>query len=237
MDTRRGFEVSKMSEQSEQSGLTFDEKKHEYKYGDRVLTSVTQWLGQFEEPFDVKAVSKQVAANYKRHNYITPEEKPITPGAVRKYWDWVREEGTRVHRQIEGLIKGEKLFPKPNLRARQAHEYIMKELAKYEDGHIEPELRIHSLRFGLAGMLDCPVFFKGNKLHIYDWKCVENLTAKKLKKYTFQLSTYAYLMEYECNITIDGLTLVQVLDEGSIPYEIEYKKEEVIAKLKESGKW
>lgn len=216
--------------------LKFDEAQHKYTYGDRELTSVTQWLGEFEEPFDVKEVSKKYAAWLRKSGHIGVDDKKVTAKVVQKHWDFIREEGTRVHRQIEGLIKGEKIFPYPNKKARDAYEYVEKEMRSMDKPNSEPELRIHSLRFGLAGMLDMPVFC-GTDLHLYDWKIVDKMTPAKLKKYTLQLSTYAYLMEVESSVTVKALKLVQVTDEGVKVHEIEYKKDKVIEMLKASGRW
>lgn len=218
------------------SELIFKEDTHEYWYGDTQLTSVTTWLGEFEAPFDVKEVSKKYAKWLRKSGYIGVDDKKVTAKVVQKHWDFIREEGTRVHRQIEGLIKGEKIFPYPNKKARDAYEYVEKEMRSMDKPRSVPELRIHSTRFGLAGMLDMPVFV-GMDLHLYDWKIVDKMTPAKLKKYTLQLSTYAYLMEVESRVTVKALKLVQVTDEGVKVHEIEYKKDKVIEMLKASGRW
>lgn len=217
--------------------LKFDEKTHKYTFGDKELTSVTTWLSEFEEPFDVSDSSKRYAKWLRREGYTHVDGKKITAREVQKHWDWIREEGTRVHRQIEAFIKGEKIFPYPNRKAAEAFDYLQEELKDMPNATISPELRIYSLDYGLAGMVDCPVFSNGDEVFIYDWKVVENMNAKKLKKYTLQLSAYAYLMECTMDVQVKGLKLVQITDEGIKAHNIEYKKDKIIELLKESGRW
>jgi len=217
--------------------LKFDEAQHKYTYGDRELTSVTQWLGEFEEPFDVKEVSKRYAKWLRNSGYMSVEGKKITAKRVQNHWDWVREEGTRVHRQIEGLIQGEKIFPYPTHGAEEAYKYIKGQLDKLDNPTTEPEQRVHSLRHGLAGSIDLPVYYDNGHVFIYDWKIVEKMTPKKLKKYTLQLSTYAYILETEANQKVDGLKLIQVQNSGITEHIIEYKKDKVIEMLKASGRY
>lgn len=224
-----------MSKQSEQSGLTFEESTHTYKYGDTVLTSVTQWLDSFEEPFDVKETSKRYAKWLRSNGYTHVNGKKVTAELVQDEWGRVRDNGTEVHRQIEGLIKGEKIYPYPNKGAKDAYEFV-NDYTVVSDT-IEPEMRVHSLRHGLAGSIDCPVFHKDGSVSIIDWKIIVKLTPVKLKKYTLQLSTYAYILETEARQTIKDLKLVQVTDEGITVHNIEYKKDKVIELLKESNRW
>ena len=215
--------------------LTFKEKEHEYWYGDRQLTSVTSWLAQFSAPFDLKEVSKRYAKYLRTNGFEHVEGKKITAKEVQKHWDFIREDGTRVHRQLEAFIKGEKLFPKPNGKAKLAIEWLHNFQKGLDKPFVEPELKVHSLLFGLAGMVDLFVQ-EGDRttFKIVDWKVVDNMTADKLKKYTLQLSTYAHIIETETHLTLDNLTLVQITDEGVIEHKIEYKKDEIIELLEKT---
>ena len=222
--------------------LKFNEKEHKYTYGDTELTSVTTWLSQFSKPFDMKEATKNYAGYLKRNGYVHVDNKKITPSVIKKHWDFIRDEGTRVHRQIEGLVNREKIFPKPNKKARDAYEYVEGELRKLNKPRAIPEQKIYNLDYGLAGMMDFPVYHTTDEgelvMTLYDWKIVDNMTPDKLKKYTLQLSTYALMSEsLNPDWKIQELKLIQVTDEGVKVHNIEYKKEEVIQKLKESGRW
>lgn len=216
--------------------LQFNKKKHVYTYGDRELMSVTKWVSSFFPEFDAKMISKRVAFYRRTHGELNAKGKPITAFDVRREWKQATEYGTKVHDQIEQHLKGKDIDLLPEATA--GLEILKSYLFSFNEGTeytIHPEMQIFSVDLGLAGTMDCPVFINGDKLAILDWKCVKKMTPDKLKKYELQLSTYAYIMEYETLLNIKALILVQLVDGDAKVYDLTYQKEKVQQMLEEKN--
>lgn len=207
--------------------LKFNKKKHEYVFGDRKLTSVTKWVSSFFPEFDAKMISKRVAFYKRTHGALNAKGKPVTAFDIRREWKQATEYGSRVHDQIEKHLSGVDmdLLPESSggLEALKSYLVSLGEDTKYI---VHPEQQIFSVDLGLAGTMDCPIYV-GDSLTIMDWKCVKKMTPDKLKKYELQLSTYAYIMEYETLLKIKELVLVQLVGDTVEIYRLTYQKEKV----------
>ena len=81
--------------------IQFDNDTHTYTLNGNVLTSVTQWVSSFDEPFDTYSVATKMSKNTgKPVNYYT------------QYWKMIGEEaivtGNRVHHFAAWYVSGDK---------------------------------------------------------------------------------------------------------------------------------
>jgi len=228
--------------------LQFNEKKHEYKYKGKTLTSVTTFIKSFFNEFDVKKISKYVAKSRRNKGLKGASGKPVTAWDVRREWKDIAQEGTDIHEQIEEYIKTkgysmnvEDVHPK----ARQGVYYYEEEMSKLNEPSSHTEFRLFSEKLGLAGTIDLMTTYLQDeatlKTNLYDWKTNKQLRTRGFKKshhplmkleqdcnfihYTLQLSLYAYILETEYKCNIGDLTIVHLDNERAVPYKVSYRKE------------
>jgi len=225
------------------TNLHFDEKTHTYTVDGVQLESVTKWVSSFFPEFDLKGRSKRVAKFRREKGELNAKGKPITARDVQKEWKETTKRGTAIHLELETFFKGDDpeidLSPEAVAGILKATEH-MDHFFSTNIMNINPEFRVWSSRFGLAGTIDFPIFFDtedGKSFRILDWKCVKNLTPDKIKKYELQLSTYAYILEYETLMKCEELYLIQLKDGKAIEHKVTYQKDKIIEMLKESGRW
>lgn len=208
--------------------LKFNEQKHEYSINGKRLQSVTEWVSSFFPPFDLKGVSKFVAKRARARGETNEKGKPVTAWDVRREWATIRDRGTAIHKEIEDVLNGEKDKTQVSVPAQHGLTMVREEVNKLsmKAPEVRPEWRVFSEELGLAGTLDCPIVY-GDRCTILDFKCVKNLTADKIKKYTLQLSAYAYILEKEYGLTVDKMYLLQLLDEDSKRILVEYQRDKI----------
>lgn len=182
----------------------FEEERHLYWYGDRPLVSATTWLKKFKEPFDAEGIAARVA-----------NKRKVSPEVVRAEWDAAREEGSRlgnlVHDAIEATVRGEiPVLEDPEAQAR--YQQFRKLMDNRLAGATFPacELRMFSLRYGIAGTLDMLVKLPTGKLYIGDWK-----TNKKFRMgldgYSRLLNPFDHLMDNEANSYAIQVALYRIM--------------------------
>jgi len=216
--------------------LEFNEEKHVYTVEGKELQSVTQWVSSFFPPFDLKGVSKFVAKRARARGETNAKGKPVTAWDIRREWAAIRDRGTEIHKQIEDVLNGETDKSMVSVPAQHGLTMVREEVNKLsmKAPEVRPEWRVFSEELGLAGTLDCPIVY-GDRVTILDFKCVKNLTADKIKKYTLQLSAYAYILEKEYGLTVDKMYLLQLLDKDSKRVLVEYQRDK-IEEMIENGK-
>jgi hypothetical protein len=142
----------------------FEEREHRYFYGDRELQSASAWIKEVEPRFDAAEVSKRVA-----------KKRGVTAESLLKEWDDARDEGSRlgslVHLAIEKHLGGE---PLPDLDPEAQRRFDL--FLKLMDGRLKgsevigQEVRLYSLKYGIAGTADLILRLASGKLFIGDWK-------------------------------------------------------------------
>jgi ATP-dependent exoDNAse (exonuclease V) beta subunit len=196
--------------------LTID-KKHQYRVGKQKLIATTEFINLFFPKFDEKAVAKKLS-----HIPKYKAQKMGTRYWLKK-WKFTREEGTKVHKEIEDFIKDN--IPCKHPKAKSAEHYIRTELGECK---IISEYKVFSELLGIAGTIDGFVMSEDNTISLLDWKTNEEITAKsyhngilpptedledsKLLRYTLQLNVYKYLLENYYDTIVDNMYIVHIAD-------------------------
>lgn len=203
--------------------FVFNPGLHRYTYDGEVYQSVTQFIGQFHEPFDSDKWSK-----------IKAEQAGVEQEDIKKEWkrlnDYANEVGTSMHNYIELYYKREYQELPTNLdvinRINKFNVIFAKHLSKLEP--LAFEVRVFSKKWKKAGMIDS-LFIKDGKIFILDWKSnkefrtdadkkgryhkllppFDNWYANHLNEYSIQLSMYASILE-EWGFEIGGAYLVHI---------------------------
>lgn len=226
----------------------FDEEKHEYTYGEQVLTSVTTFVKKHFPVFDEKRMAKIIAKKRREAGEKNSKGKPITARDVKKEWAFKRDksssEGSLTHYEIEEFIKGhidDGVVSVFTPKAQQAIKWFYK--SPLADKDIATEEKIYDLELGLAGTIDLLCEADGC-VWLVDWKTSKQITKRGYGKgvaglpnanyyhYQLQLSTYAYILERK-GFKIKDLLLVHLMDDRVAVYEMDYNREVVEEMLNE----
>jgi len=201
----------------------FDPGLHKYTYHGDTFQSVTQFIGQFHEPFDAEYWSKKKA-----------DEAGVDQAEIKKEWkrlnDYANEIGTDMHNYIELYFKKEYQPIPTNLdlvhRINKFNIIYAKQLHNLEP--LAFEVRVFSPKWKKAGMIDS-LFIRNGKIFILDWKSnkefrtdddkkgtyqklltpFDEYYANHLNEYSIQLSMYAAILE-EWGFEIGGAYLVHI---------------------------
>ena len=193
--------------------LKFDEDKHEYKFGDNILSGVTEFIGTFFEPFDKERLSKIVA-----------EREGKTQKQVLQEWIIKRDWGIQVHKLIENHLNGKKKenYPKEVMDAISFLQSIPHTVAS-------PEKRMYSIDWMIAGTIDIVLENPDGGVTLIDWKTTSNLkmdnpyqNAKSpishlndcnYVKYLLQLNMYKTLFEKQYHKNVNKMYFVVLSNE------------------------
>lgn len=226
--------------------LKFNKKKHLYTIEDVELTSVTQFIDKFFEPFDAKKVARMLAK--------FPINKKNKKGV--RFWlnEWKKdaEHGTRCHAMIEQYIltkKDPKVEDFKDFENRDIVKYLhaKTELDKFSSVSMKPEYKLYNKKLRLAGTIDLLIEKDNKVIDIVDFKTNKKITLKAYKgekakqpvehlddckfiRYSLQLSTYAYMKELE-GYTVGTLSIWHLTEDGLKIMEVPYLREEVIRML------
>ena len=201
----------------------FDPGLHKYTYHGDTFQSVTQFIGQFHEPFDTEYWSKKKA-----------DDAGVDQAEIKKEWkrlnDYANEIGTDTHNYIEFYYKKEFQEIPTNLdllhRITKFQKIHAKQLHKLEP--LAFEVRVFSPKWKKAGMIDSLFLYNG-KIFILDWKTnkefrtdshpkgtyhkllepFDDFYENHLNEYSIQLSMYAAILE-EWGFEIGGAYLVHI---------------------------
>ena len=201
----------------------FDPGLHKYTYHGDTFQSVTQFIGQFHEPFDTEKWSK-----------IKADQAGVDQSEIKKEWkrlnDYANEIGTDTHQWIEDYYN--KIFREipTNLdlihRISKFNKIFAKQLHKLEP--LAFEVRVFSKKWKKAGMIDA-LFIKDGKIFILDYKTnkefrddghpkgsyhkllepFDDFYENHHNEYSIQLSMYAAILE-EWGFEIGGAYLVYI---------------------------
>jgi len=211
--------------------LLFDEEEHKYTVGDKELVSVTTYIKESFNPFEKELISKRVA----KRDGKTQEE-------VLKEWEQTGLDGTAVHEEVENYIKD---GTRPVIdKALYGMIHCQNECSFYDK--LVPEMRVYSEELGIAGTIDLVVYKPTHpslkpRVILKDWKTNKKIYTQGFGKtglgvcshlvdcnynhYALQLSLYAYILEREYDVIVDGLELVHLKKAGYFTYKMDYMKE------------
>lgn len=211
------------------SQIKFDADEHRYFFGDKELRSVTNFIKDFQKPFDRDGIAAKTAA--KQNRSVTE---------VLAEWDATGERarilGTTVHAYIQKVLRGEQngqltLDPFLSLNTKlpeiAAFDAFLSQVSLkvcYTERDIE--LVVGDAEFGIAGTVDALFFSpETGKHHIWDWKTgkfdLENqwenllppfdyLSASKLNIYSLQVSLYRLIIERNTGLDLGDSYIVHL---------------------------
>ena len=167
--------------------LKFNESKHEYKLGDKVLPSVTKVIKSFFEPFDKDYWAKFIAMRDSK-----------TKRQVLQDWKVKRDWGSKVHQLIEDHINDKRIKNYPN-EVSGAIDF----LKTFNHKEITSELRVHSNEWLVAGTIDV-VLETPEGVILLDWKTTKRPIRKEN---SFQQAKPPINHIGECNYNVYALQL------------------------------
>lgn len=212
--------------------IKFNAKNHTYFLHGKKLTSVTQVIKQFQEPFDRDGISARMAARQG-----VPQEDILAEWDAKG--EAARELGTRVHQHIQDTITGKLLHsqdPVLVLNKLLPEELVfntlwseLKEVMIANPDHIE--MIVGDAALEIAGTLDCMLCSKQTKcFHLFDWKTgkfdtsnnygqrllppFQDLDDCKLNYYSLQISLYRLIVERNSGLKMGDSYLVHLTPTG-----------------------
>mmetsp|Transcript_31803 Transcript_31803/g.75573 ORF Transcript_31803/g.75573 Transcript_31803/m.75573 type:complete len:356 (-) Transcript_31803:133-1200(-) len=121
--------------------------------------------------------------------------------AIKGVWEKAADDGTAMHAKLETLFQDHPTLKAPfELEVLEGLETFLtspEHAGLTAGGVLASELKVFSVKLGLAGTMDLLCRDKNGDLVILDWK-----RSAKSKKYEGQLNLYKYLLEE--NYTLDG---------------------------------
>jgi len=217
--------------------FVFEEEAHVYTYKGKKYDSVTTFIKNFKEAFDKEYWSKRKA-----------KELGVDPSIILNEWDAKANNanvlGTDVHKWIEDFWTGNIRDLDPEKDDPVLIERVGKFMDIYEKRlknliPLQPELRIFSKKWRLAGTIDQPFLVWEPKLEKYlfiigDWKTNKDFKTddhpkgryKKLKhpfshlyennlnEYSIQISLYRLILEEELGIETHSGFLCHIGPDG-----------------------
>lgn len=214
---------------TEFSQIKFDADKHRYFLGDKELRSVTNFIKDFQKPFDRENIAARTAAKQNRSVAEVLAEWEATGERARIL-------GTTVHEHIKKTLCGEtngqlSLDPFLSLNTRLpeivAFDAFLSQVSPkvcYTEGDIE--FVIGDAELGIAGTVDALLMsYETGKHHIWDWKTgkfdldnqwenllkpFDYLSASKLNIYSLQVSLYRLIIERNTGLDLGDSYIVHL---------------------------
>ncbi len=185
-----------LTKKSRDGKCLFIEEPHEYWIGEEKMTSVTQLLKKYFEPFDTNKIAKLKADKTKRINYQKYKKgEPLTEQdkkeATQKYWKQLWKEaashGTRVHEALENHInkvEGNNLQEERDYKkyeqGKKALEWIFKNHFKTKKVTHHTEELIYNEDLQIAGQIDLMSTVDDN-IYLLDYKTSKKISMEGYK--------------------------------------------------------
>jgi ATP-dependent exoDNAse (exonuclease V) beta subunit len=236
--------------------LFFDERTHTYLLDDiQRLKSVTQLVHDYAEPFDEHAQAER----YARKHDLTKDE-------VLNQWYQKRTAattlGTAVHNFAEEMARNmsrDRMLSAPleyltsyDDRTRGYIKAVMRFLMDFPEmivGHAEPEVRVYSEHWLVAGTVDLTCNYLGCN-SIIDWKTsaqidvqgygmmrapIEHLHDCNLTHYNLQLSVYKQILARHYHWEAERLVIVHLKPNGFYEtFDLPHKDDDATAILEDN---
>ncbi len=213
------------------SKLVFEPMEHLYKYGNQLLTPVSNIVAMFFNEFDSLGMSARKSSNLREQ--IELIETWECSGSM------AREVGTQLHLAIENYFNNRQM--PDNYHFKFSGRYVKKDETisiKKEIGHFKKfvsdhpslvpfrtEWRICDLQYGIAGSIDF-ISRNGGNFDIYDWKRskkaspdapsynkhgrngLSHLPDTSFCHYALQQNLYRYILEHNYGIKVGKMHIV-----------------------------
>ena len=217
------------------SKVSLDEEQHKYTTPQgKTYTSVTTLVHTLFPEFDEVAVSKRLAIIRKKQGIKTSSKKILAE------WRAIRDNGTKVHKQIQAYIESGKKPKKPLPHTTSALTF-MTEFDLSRD-NLLPELLVWTDQYNVAGTIDLLEFNDDGTVSLVDWKTNTTIRQDAFNNekgtnpltadiphcnywhYVLQLNLYAVLIELETGYVVRDMTLVHLKPDSYFDYAIpDYK--------------
>jgi hypothetical protein len=182
----------------------FTEDTHQYFFGDRELQGASAWIKEVKPHFDADGIAAKVA-----------RKRGVSVDEVLAEWADARQAGGDlghgVHLAIENHLNGD---PLPPLTPEQEKRFAL--FLKLMDGRLKgavplgQEVRMYSLKHGLAGTADVILRLPSGKVFIGDWKTNKRFRIDR-DGFNALLPPFAHLVENEGNTYAIQLALYRIL--------------------------
>jgi len=211
--------------------IILDEKEHKYTVDGKELISCTTFLSKYFPKFDAEKKAEEMGKRDGRE-----------PQDILDDWKEIAKQGTLVHEEIEKYIN-DGLMPQSSKGLMGAHWCQTNQ----GDDELVSEMRVFSEELGIAGTIDLVIKHKPvvgclkQRVTLSDWKTNKAIYRKcfgrgglkeashladcNYNKYQLQLSLYAYILEKEYDVVVDGIVLVHLKDGGFKDYRMDVLRE------------
>ena len=187
--------------------FTFDPEPHEYRLGERLLTSCTSWVKQYKEPFDAAKIVRSLSSR-----------RGCSDQEILAEWERARWVGTRTHEFIENYynhhmqLTGEE-DPEVHLRCEKFLTLHFARLHKFEP--VAQELRVFHEDLGVCGTLDYLGWHKDRQeLWVLDHKTSKKIGTDKDSTWRRMLGPFADLWDHEHNVYSLQISLYRLMLEA-----------------------
>ena len=187
--------------------FTFDAGPHEYRLGERVLTSCTSWLKDYKEPFDAARIARSLALR-----------RGCSDQEILAEWERAGWVGTWTHEFIEHYYNG-----RPGYTERDDAEVQLR-YGKFLQLHaarlhaFEPvgqEVRVFHEALGVCGTLDYLGWHKAKQeLWVLDWKTSKKIGTDQDSQYRRMFGPFADLWDHEHNVYSLQISLYRLMLEA-----------------------
>lgn len=186
--------------------FTFDLEPHEYRLGDRVLTSCTSWLKKFKEPFDAVSIAESLS-----------QRRGCSPAEILAEWERAGWVGTKMHEFIEdhynGITHQLGYDPEVDLRCAKFLDFKAGRLQSYEP--VGQEVRVFHEASGICGTLDLLAWHPGvEQLYVIDWKSSRKIGNDQDNQYRKMYGPFADLWDHEHNVYSLQISLYRLMLEA-----------------------
>jgi len=215
-------------------GVKLEETTHTYSILSNPglkLTSCTEFIGSFFEPFDKFKIANKLVNNFPKYSHRTVE-------SLIDEWEDAANQGTAVHKEIEDFISKQ---VKPNIpKAKQGVKWFCD--FNKDDSHDHfPEVIIYSEEIKIAGTIDLLIHDKNkNTYSIVDWKTNKRIDQNSYRgkcgikepsynlldcnyiHYSLQMSLYQYILEEYYDLNVTQTKLIHLNEYGLDEYNCDY---------------
>lgn len=186
--------------------FSFDPEPHEYKLGERMLTSCTSWLKQYKEPFDALSIAQSLSSR-----------RGCSAEEILAEWERAGWVGTKMHEFIEDYYNNapHTLSEDAEVELRCAKFLAFKaaRLQAYEP--VGQEIRMFHEPSGLCGTLDFLAWHPGvEQLYILDWKSSKKVGTDQDSQYRKMYGPFADLWDHEHNVYSLQISLYRLMLEA-----------------------
>ena len=213
-----------------------DEHKYQLRSNPSItFNSVTELISKYFEPFNKDSVASKLINTHPKYFGMTKVE-------LIKQWDERRDQGSKIHKEIEDFIKSGKVATEQ--KSLDAIDWLERNSLEKE---LQSEAIIFSKELKIAGSIDVLMHDKKNNSYvILDWKtsksipktsfngkmgihpATRHLMDCKFIHYSMQLSFYRYILEMYYGLLISDQLIAHLDGNSCTIHRAHYHKNEIM---------